>query len=90
LLEDSGKTVQEAVMQYRGVDRRILSMNSFLKEEVLALIQKTSEILKGYVPPDHVDNKNKCRSCQFKDVCYDVTAFQTLLSEVKNKRKVPS
>jgi CRISPR-associated exonuclease Cas4 len=87
LLDDAGKNVNEAVMKYRGTDKRILSMNSFLKEEVLDLINKTSTVLNSLEVPKYVDNKNKCKSCQFKDTCYDQDAIKKLLADATNRLK---
>jgi len=85
LLEDSGKTVTEAVLKYRGADRRILQMNSFLKKEVKDLIKKCSVILQGYDAPGYVDNKNKCKSCNFREVCYDSAEMNRLVEDIRAK-----
>jgi len=87
LLDDAGKNVNEAVMKYRGTDKRILLMNSFLKDEVLDLINKTSTILNSLEVPKYVDNKNKCKSCQFKDTCYDQDAIKKLLMDLTSRLK---
>jgi CRISPR-associated protein Cas4 len=87
LLEDSGKKVDEAVIKYRGADKRILQMNSFLRDEVLSLIDKTSAVLKNFELPDFVENRNKCKSCPFKDTCYNQEAMKVLMDTVKSKLK---
>jgi len=87
LLEDAGKNVSEAAMKYRGVDKRVLLMNSFLRQEVIDLIKKTSAVLDSFDSPKHVDNKNKCKSCQFKEMCYDSREFEKLLIKAKHGRK---
>jgi CRISPR-associated exonuclease Cas4 len=87
LLEDDGKPVGEAAIKYRGADKRILQMNTFLKEEVLDLIKKTNELLNGMDVPNIVDNKNKCKSCQFKETCYNHDAMKTLLKDVELRLK---
>ena len=83
LLEDAGKPVGEAVIRYRGADKRILQMNTFLREEVLDLIKKTNDLLNDMSIPDMIDNKNKCRSCQFKEACYNHDAMKTLLKDAE-------
>jgi CRISPR-associated exonuclease Cas4 len=90
LLEDAGKSVGEAAIKYRGADKRILQMNTFLREEVLDLITKTSVVLTSLEPPDFVDNKNKCKNCQIKDTCYNQDAVKTLLKDAQLRLKKPS
>ena len=87
LLEDAGKNVGEAVMKYRGAEKRILSMNSFLKNEVIDLIKKTKNILESFNPPKYVDNRNKCKSCQFKETCYNQETMKTLVENAKMTKK---
>jgi CRISPR-associated protein Cas4 len=87
LLEDSGKTVSEAAIKYRGVDKRLLQMNTFLREEVLDLIAKTSVMLTSFDPPDYVDNKNKCKNCSAKDTCYNQDTMKTLVKDAQIRLK---
>jgi len=87
LLEDAGKNVGEAAIKYRGVEKRLLQMNTFLKEEVLDLITKTSNVLNGLEPPDYVDSKTKCKTCQFKETCYNQDTMKRLLKEAKLRLK---
>ncbi len=90
LLEDAGKSVGEAAIKYRGAEKRLLQMNTFLREEVLDLITKTSTVLTGLEPPDYVDNKNKCKSCQLKETCYNHDAMKTLVKDAQLRLKKPS
>jgi CRISPR-associated exonuclease Cas4 len=90
LLEDAGKPVEEAAIKYRGTDKRLLQMNSFLKKEVLDLITKTDKILNGLEIPAYVDNKNKCKSCQLKETCYNQDTVKNLLKIAKSKLKSSS
>jgi CRISPR-associated protein Cas4 len=85
LLEDAGLTTGEAVIKYKGSDKRVLSMNTFLRQEVLDLIHKTSGVLGLLEPPGYVDNKNKCKSCQYKDTCYDESRMKELVSCAENR-----
>ena len=87
LLEDSGKKVDEAVIRYKDADKRILQMNTFLRDEVLELITKTSNLLNNKVLPDFVDNKNKCKNCQVKDECYDKNKMKALLIDAELRLK---
>jgi len=90
LLEDSGKSVTEGVLKYKGTDGRVLQMNTFLKDEVLVLIQKTDALLKKLELPELTDNKNKCKSCQFKENCYNQDTMKTLLKDAESRLKKSS
>jgi len=84
LLEDLGKSVTEGVVRYKDAEGRVLQMNSFLRDEILTLISKTDILLKGFSLPDIADNKNKCKTCQLKAICYDQEAMKKLLEETKS------
>ena len=87
LLEDAGNTTGEGYLKYKGVeDKRILAMNSILKEEVLNLIKKVSTIISNFVVPDYVDNKNKCTSCVHKELCYNAEEINNLIIRAKNTK----
>jgi len=79
LLEDARKPVEEAAIKYRGAEKRVLQMNTFLREEVLDLIHKTDVLLTEFKLPDFTDNKNKCKSCQLKDTCYNHDEVKNLM-----------
>jgi CRISPR-associated protein Cas4 len=90
LLEESGYNSTEGILHYKGddknSDRRILQMNSMLKTEVLELIKHVDSLIKSFEIPDFVDNKNKCKTCPFKEKCYDKQEMDKLLSEAKAKK----
>jgi CRISPR-associated exonuclease Cas4 len=90
LLEDDGKPVGEAAIKYRGAEKRILQMNTFLRDEVLDLVSKTDRILTNLEPPNFIDNKNKCKNCQFKETCYNQDTMKTLLKNAELRLKKPS
>ena len=82
LLEDKGKKTGEGYVKYKGADdKRVLTMNTFLREEVLKLISEVDALINGFTPPIHTDNKNKCRSCPHKDVCYDEAVMTRLIND---------
>ncbi|MGV8172260.1 MAG: Dna2/Cas4 domain-containing protein [Candidatus Woesearchaeota archaeon] len=85
LLEDLGKSVTEGVLRYKGAEGRVLQMNSFLKDEILILINKTNSLLKNLTLPDIIDNKNKCKTCPLKVTCYNHEAMKKLLEETKSR-----
>lgn len=86
LLEDDGKIVSEAAIKYRGAEKRILQMNTFLKEEVLDMVVKTDKVLTSNEPPDYTANKNKCKSCPVKETCYDKDKIKGLLASALIKK----
>ncbi len=89
LLSDLGKNSPEGIVKYKdSADKRILAMNSMLKEEIIDLISKVSVLLSAFALPDRVDNKNKCMKCPFKDTCYDDSKMDSLVEGVKKKQSV--
>jgi len=81
LLEDAGKKTGEGYLKYRGVeDKRILSMNTFLRDEVIGLINKVMTVINSPVAPNYVDNKNKCKSCPHRETCYDEKEMARLIT----------
>ena len=87
LLEDAGKRVDEAVIRYKDADRRVLQMNTFLREEILSLISKTKTLFTALELPPVVDNRNKCKSCNFREVCADQDKLKTLLIDAESRLK---
>jgi len=90
LLEEAGKLVKEAAIKYRGIDKRMLQMNTFLKEEVLDLITKTDKLLTSLDLPEHLENKTKCKTCQVRGVCYNQDTVKKLVGEAESKNKSSS
>lgn len=87
LLEDAGKKVDEAVIRYKDADKRVLQMNTFLREEVLDLISKTKILLSAFEVPPVTDNRNKCKSCNFRETCHDEIKMKTLLIDAESRLK---
>lgn len=86
MLEDLGKNVPEGVLRYRGSDeKRVLMMNTMLREEVLSTVSGAQNVLDSKTPPDFTDNKNKCAKCSFKEICYDEAEMKRLIDEKKHK-----
>ncbi len=86
LLRDAGKDSTEAVLKYAGSEGRPLVMNTFLEKEILGIISKTKSVLESLKPPPYVDNRNKCKSCQFKETCYDTDKMNFLLEDLRKSR----
>lgn len=71
LLEEI-KPVGAGKVRYLEHDEtRPVVMNPFLRLEITQLVTAVVELLASKEPPAHVDNKNKCTSCPFKERCYD-------------------
>jgi CRISPR-associated protein Cas4 len=88
ILEDLGKNVSNALVEYRGSDRRVLVMDDVLRTQIKDLIIKINTLLNADVLPDFVDNKNKCLSCSFKEECYDISRMDSmLLKKQQNVKK---
>lgn len=86
MLEDSGKKVNEGVLRYKGSeDKRVLVMNSLLKEEILDIVKDVQKILKSLEAPNFTSNKNKCNVCSFKDLCYNNAKIKELIDNKKSK-----
>jgi CRISPR-associated protein Cas4 len=87
LLEDAGKQVSEGVLKYKGSeDKKVLVLNSFLKDEVLELVKAVNKIIKTFEIPERVDNKKKCEKCSFKEKCYDDKEMEKLVGEAKKRK----
>ncbi|MBT3394926.1 CRISPR-associated protein Cas4 [archaeon] len=73
LVEEMHKNIKEGYVHYIDHDeRRKISMNPFVRENVIKTVQNVNRILNGKLPPI-VSNKNKCSSCSFRDKCYSLT-----------------
>jgi len=86
LLEDAGKEVSEGVLKYKDSDeKRILVLNTLLKEEVAALVKEVKNLISGFDMPEKVDNKKKCEKCSFKEICYNDESMAKLVEEAKKR-----
>jgi CRISPR-associated exonuclease Cas4 len=86
LLEDAGKQVSEGVLKYKDSDeKRVLVLNTLLKEEVLNLVTEVNKLIKSFEIPERVDNKKKCDKCSFREKCYDDTEMKRLVEEARKR-----
>lgn len=76
--------VKEGFVHYLDAKEiRHITINPFMKEEIINLIKEVQELLKNQQPPGYCENKNKCTNCGLKETCYNEAEVSTLLSEIK-------
>lgn len=73
LLEEKYSTeVKEGFIHYIDInERRHISINIFLKEEINDLKNQVKSLLESKELPDFCENQNKCSACGLKETCYD-------------------
>jgi CRISPR-associated protein Cas4 len=67
------------------LEKRRITNNSFIRDEVIDLKNKVSNLLTSNKLPDFVKNKNKCVSCSLKDKCYDSQFMQQRMQLLLSK-----
>jgi len=82
MLEDKfNKHVDGGYIHYLDInEKRKITINPFMKEEVKQLTQEVIELLGNRLLPDFVDNRNKCKSCGLRDDCYNNNKMEQLSS----------
>lgn len=71
LSEHYGKDISVGYVEYRSInDTRKVTMNPFLKDEILELIEKVKNTLNAKELPPKTTEIKKCGHCGIKDVCY--------------------
>ena len=85
LIEEKFKTnVKEAFIYYLDAkETRQISINPFMKEEIMNLVKEVQELLKTHELPNYCENKNKCVNCGLRETCYNEEEVSTLLSEIQ-------
>ena len=69
-------TVKEGFVRYLDTqERRQVIINPFLKHEVTELVKKVSGLLSSLDLPAILEEKNKCRPCGLKEICYEKQDF---------------
>jgi CRISPR-associated exonuclease Cas4 len=85
LQEKYGKPIKEAFVKYLDSDEaRQITMNPFLKDEILALIKKVNETLVQKEIPVYTQNENKCKNCELSQECHDEPTLRSLLLNNRN------
>ena len=85
LIEEKFKTkIKEGFIHYLDAkETRQITINPFMKEEIINLIKEVQELLKNQDLPNYCDNKNKCTNCGLRETCYNESEVSTLLSELE-------
>lgn len=83
LLEEAlSMSVKEGFVNYLdSKEKRHLSINPFMREEVLNLVREVQELLENRSLPDYTENRNKCTSCGLRSRCHDEEEMNLLVSE---------
>ncbi|MFW6383021.1 MAG: CRISPR-associated protein Cas4 [Nanoarchaeota archaeon] len=86
MLEDNfGFSVKEGFVYYiNEKEYRLLTMNPFLKQEVLKTRELVENLLTSKKAPSILKKESKCNNCALKDTCYD-DAFVT--KKIDNQQK---
>lgn len=85
LLEEKFKIpVKEGFVHYLDQQKiRAITINEFLKEEIICLTKEVQELLENKSLPEQCFNKNKCKSCSLNSICYDDDRLAIHLNNAK-------
>ena len=80
LQEKAEKPIKEGFIRYLDTnDIRQVTMNPFLRDEILALITKVNLLLGSKEIPDYIANENKCKACELRGDCLNEAKLKALL-----------
>ena len=80
LQERFNKQIKEGFVFYLDTkEKRHISINPFMKEEVKNIVSEIMELLEKKELPDFCSNQNKCRKCGLKQTCYNEEEVNNLL-----------
>jgi|TARA_Y100000310_G_C20661040_1_gene804814 CRISPR-associated protein Cas4 len=85
LIEEKFKTkVKEGFVNYLDAKQtRRITINPFMRQEILNLVKEVREMLKSHDLPNYCGNKNKCINCGLRETCYNEGKVSTLISELE-------
>ncbi|MEK6864303.1 MAG: CRISPR-associated protein Cas4 [Nanoarchaeota archaeon] len=70
LLKEKYNHVNEGYIEYLDTgDRRKITLNPFIEDEVKSLIIKVKDLLNSATPPEKEKNNAKCVKCELKEQC---------------------
>ncbi len=65
--------IKEGFVHYLDTnEKRHLTINPFLKEEIINLVKNIQTLMERQEIVDFCENKNKCVGCGVKEICYDI------------------
>lgn len=81
LLEEKlNRKIKEGVVMYLDTkEKRNMSINPYIRDEVKRIVEKVILLIKSKEIPDYCDNENKCRKCGLKETCYNREAIDNLI-----------
>ena len=86
LQENFNKQVKGGFVVYLDTkEKRHISINPFMKQEVRQIVDEVIELLEGKELPDFCNNENKCIKCGLRKTCYNEEEVNNLL-----KIKIPN
>jgi len=85
LIEENFNTsVKEGFIRYLDTNQtRQITINPFMKEEIISLTKEIQELLKTQDIPNYCENRNKCTNCGLRQTCYNEQEVATMLSEIQ-------
>jgi CRISPR-associated exonuclease Cas4 len=82
--EKFNTTVKEGFVRYLDTQKtRQISINPFMKEEIVDLTKEIQRLLKAQIIPNYCENRNKCTNCSLRQTCYNEAEVTTLMSEIR-------
>ncbi|MBI2207910.1 CRISPR-associated protein Cas4 [Candidatus Woesearchaeota archaeon] len=83
LEEKYQKPIKEAFVHYLdNKEKRHITINPFMKEEIINLVKEIQELLEKKSLPNYCENRNKCVNCGAKETCYNEQEVDILMSEI--------
>jgi len=80
LQEKYNKQIKEGFVFYLdSKEKRHISINPFMKEEVKQIVNEVIELLEKKWLPDFCNNKNKCKKCGLRQTCYNEEEVNNLM-----------
>ncbi|MBI5797578.1 CRISPR-associated protein Cas4 [Candidatus Woesearchaeota archaeon] len=71
LSEHYGKEIKEGFIDYKAInERRKITMNPFLKDEIIALIDRVHILLTQKELPEKTKDEWKCKICGIREECF--------------------
>ena len=83
--EKFGSRVAEGYVHYLDyAQKRRISLNPFLRNEVIEMIGRVRTLLESKHPPELPENANKCVSCGLRQICHNEEELNKALQKTLN------